>query len=207
MKLTSTALLSAAVCFFSGSLTAAAQSYQTYLDHATDTAKLIINEYYSESDGLFDSKWWNSAITYLSLSDLEGIKEGHGKVAGYDLFDMYSKLYSHWTEAGSSNPNFQNHYVDDQGWWALHWIRANDITKEKKYLDIAGDLVNNMNQWQACGGGLWWSKSDQTLTAVENVVYFSAAASLSNRVSTNDEKKKYAGWAVEAWTFMVNSDE
>jgi hypothetical protein len=207
MKFTKTALFSTAICLFSGSLTTAAESYDTYLQHATSTAQLIIDTWYDDKDEHLFGFWWNSAITYLSLSDLEGIVEGHGKVAGHDLFDMWSKLYTRWTKKGVNNENFQNHYVDDEGWWALHWIRAWDLTKEKKYLDLAGDLVNDMNKWQACNGGIWWSKSKKVLTAVENVVYFSAAASLSNRVSSQSERKKYAGWAVEAWTFMVKSNE
>ncbi|KAF9892261.1 hypothetical protein FE257_002038 [Aspergillus nanangensis] len=207
MKFSTTALLSGALCLWSGQLAVAAESYNTYLSHATDTAKLLIDKYYSDDDGLFDDKWWNTAITYLSLSDLEGIVEGGGKVAGHNLFDMYETLWNRWAKDGINNGNFINHYVDDQGWWALNWIRAYDITKKKKYLDVAGDLVNNMNQWQACGGGIWWSKSEKVLTAVENVVYFSAASYLSNRVSSDNERKKYAGWAIEAWTFMVNSDE
>jgi hypothetical protein len=207
MQLINAALFSGALFLLSSKAAHAAESYETYVDHGTETAKFIIDTWWDGEDEILFGKWWNSAITYLSLSDLEGIVEGHGEVAGYDLFQMWSDLYDRWTAEDSDNHNFENHYVDDEGWWALHWIRAYDLTKTQKYLDLAGDLVNDMNQWQACSGGIWWSKSENTLTAVENVVYFGASAYLANRVSSESEREKYAGWAVEAWTFMVESGE
>lgn len=206
MHFSSNAALFSGALFLSARLSSAAEDYDTYLDHANQTAGVIFDQWWSDDEFLFDDKWWNSAITYLSLSDLEGISdEGDGEVAGHNLFDMYSSLYEKYMDDDSENPQFENHYVDDEGWWALNWIRAYDITQNQDYLDLAASLVDNMNSWQACGGGIWWSKSRNTLTAVENVVYFGAAAHLSNRVS--DDAEKYATFAEEAWGFMVDSGE
>jgi|SRR5271166_2238044 len=58
------------------------------------------------------------------------------------------------------NTNFLNNNYDDEGWWALAWIKAYDLTNEPKYLDMAKTIFADMiDGWDdTCSGGLFWAK-------------------------------------------------
>lgn len=55
---------------------------------------------------------------------------------------------------------FINNYYDDEGWWALAWIRAYDVTGSTNYLSMAESIFADMQGGVngTCGGGIWWSK-------------------------------------------------
>lgn len=55
---------------------------------------------------------------------------------------------------------FINNYYDDEGWWALAWVRAYDVTGNTEYLDMAESIFADMQGGVngTCGGGIWWSK-------------------------------------------------
>jgi hypothetical protein len=55
---------------------------------------------------------------------------------------------------------FINNYYDDEGWWALAWIRAFDVTANMEYLEMAKSIFADMQGGVngTCGGGIWWSK-------------------------------------------------
>lgn len=55
---------------------------------------------------------------------------------------------------------FINNYYDDEGWWALAWVRAYDVTGNTDYLDMAESIFADMQGGVngTCGGGIWWSK-------------------------------------------------
>lgn len=55
---------------------------------------------------------------------------------------------------------FINEFYDDEGWWALAWIRSWDVTKNPGYLDMAEHIFEDMKKGTdgVCGGGIWWSK-------------------------------------------------
>ena len=59
-----------------------------------------------------------------------------------------------------ASPNgFINGFYDDEGWWALLWIDAYDLTKEITYLQTAINIFLDMTKgWPSgCGnGGIWW---------------------------------------------------
>lgn len=199
-----TTLLAGGLLAVSGTLSAAQESSETYLDRATSTAELLIDQFYSEDNGQFDDLWWNSAITFTSLGDLSAILGNDGMIGDYNLYDMYENLYSkHTGEDSIDNDEFQNQYFDDEGWWALQWINAYDLTGEQKYLDIAESLVHDMwETGQACGGGIWWSSNEDTLTTIENVCLLGAAAYLTTRV---DDAQFYQDVAASAWEFLQST--
>lgn len=55
---------------------------------------------------------------------------------------------------------FINNYYDDEGWWALAWVRAYDVTGKTEYLNMAASIFADMQGGVngTCGGGIWWSK-------------------------------------------------
>lgn len=66
-------------------------------------------------------------------------------------------------ESGLSSRGFSgfiNNYYDDEGWWALAWVRAFDVTGNTEYLNMAESIFTDMQGGVngTCGGGIWWSK-------------------------------------------------
>lgn len=97
---------------------------------------------------------------------------------------------SHYTTANETTtsrrefPGFINDYYDDEGWWALAWIRAFDVTGKSAYLSVAESIFADMRGGvnSTCSGGIWWNKDRTYKNAIANELYLSVAASLANRV-------------------------
>ena len=125
---------------------------------------------------------------------------------------------SHVQKRQLGSPNFRNDYYDDEGWWALAWIQAYDVTNqtEKKYLAMAQDLFQNMTggwsygtDFTACNG-LFWFNNSRVINAISNELFLSVAAHLAHRVPEPD-RSKYLNWANTEWewfksTKMINSN-
>jgi predicted alpha-1,6-mannanase (GH76 family) len=68
-------------------------------------------------------------------------------------------------------PNFLNSYYDDEGWWAIAWIKAYDLTQEPRYLSMAETIFADLTKgWETetCGGGIWWKKPAEYKAAIQN---------------------------------------
>ena len=107
--------------------------------------------------------------------------------------------------------NFINEFYDDEGWWALAFIRSWDVTQDGRYLDVSKNIFEDMKNAtdDTCGGGIWWNKDRQYKNAITNELYISVAASLANRVP--DRKDYYLDIAKETWSWfkgsgMINGD-
>jgi predicted alpha-1,6-mannanase (GH76 family) len=73
----------------------------------------------------------------------------------------------------NSSHGFLNNYYDDEGWWALAWIRAFDWTQNPAYLNMASSIFDDMaGGWDdTCGGGIWWSKANTYKNAIANELF------------------------------------
>jgi predicted alpha-1,6-mannanase (GH76 family) len=79
---------------------------------------------------------------------------------------------------------FINDYYDDEGWWALAWIQAYDITKDNDYLVTAMDIFEDMKNGSTTPcGGIWWDKAHTYVNAIANELYLSVASHLANRAA------------------------
>ncbi|KAK4450746.1 glycoside hydrolase [Podospora aff. communis PSN243] len=103
-------------------------------------------------------------------------------------------------------PGFLNDFYDDEGWWALAWIRSWDVTHEPQFLAMAQSIFKDMKTGEdnICGGGIWWKKDHQYKNAIANELYLSVAASLANRVSP-DLKDSHLNIAKSSWSWFLNS--
>ena len=112
------------------------------------------------------------------------------------LEDVDDAYRSHHASDG-----FLGRYYDDEGWWAVTWISAYQLTGEGRYLDQARDIFADMTGgWDgACGGGLWWSKARSYKNAIANELFLSVAASL-HRLLPGDTA--YAAWAQREWAWF-----
>lgn len=114
------------------------------------------------------------------------------------------------------NPKgFLNDYYDDEGWWALGWIQAYDVTGNTDYLtmaeDIFADMKNGSNTPCSNGvSGIWWDKSNTYVNAIANELYLSVAAHLANRATRYTDISNYLTIAKNQWiwfqgTGMINA--
>ncbi|KAF2863529.1 glycoside hydrolase family 76 protein, partial [Piedraia hortae CBS 480.64] len=107
------------------------------------------------------------------------------------------------TTAQSTTSDFLNDYYDDEGWWALAWIAAYDLTGRTSYLSTAESIFEDMAaSWSTTPcGGIWWDKKHTYVNAIANELFFSIAAHLSNRLNHS----YYLTWALKSWSWFQNS--
>ena len=60
-------------------------------------------------------------------------------------------------------PNFLNNFHDDEGWWALTWIKTYDLTRDPQYLNMAVTIFGDMAAgWDnVFNGGIYWAKDQK----------------------------------------------
>jgi predicted alpha-1,6-mannanase (GH76 family) len=97
--------------------------------------------------------------------------------------------------------NFLNEYYDDEGWWALAWIDAYRLTKQKKYLEMAQTIFADMTSGydKTCGGGIYWKKPQLYKNAIANSLFMLVAL----RLHQDAPKVKIAGKKPLKWGEMV----
>ncbi len=99
---------------------------------------------------------------------------------------------------------FWSHHYDDQGWWALTWINANDLVHDTAYLKMAETIFHQMLRgWdeKVCGGGIWWNEDKQYKNAITNELFLTIAARLYLRT----DKEEYFVWAQKEWEWFLRS--
>jgi predicted alpha-1,6-mannanase (GH76 family) len=156
-----------------------------------------LQQWYVPETGLWQSTgWWNSANA-LTVN-IDYARFTHANAPSTILTQTFHQRL---------HPNFLNDYYDDEGWWALAWIDAYDLTRDPQYLDMASSIFDDMSKgWDdVCGGGIWWSKDRTYKNAIANELFLSVAAHLANRTTSADQKRRYKTWAEREWTWFQNS--
>lgn len=159
---------------------------------------------YDMSRGLWRTEgWWNAANSTTVIANAMAIDRSQR----YD-----SMLRNTFTKAQLKFRLFRNEFYDDEGWWALAWIQAYDVTHERRYLQMAQSIFSDMTGgWDdVCGGGIWWKKDRHYKNAIANELFLSVAAHLAAR-SKGREREAYIVWAERerAWfdhSGMINED-
>lgn len=213
---------------------AAANDYQANAEAALST----LQKWYSTNTGIWNTTgWWNSANCLTTIGDLAAV-DGNVRSAAEKVFSntlvQAQKYNLQQTKvitpdfnmqtfeganipsdllriAAAANPKgFLNGYYDDEGWWALGWIQAYDVTGNQDYLNTAVDIFKDMKNGSEpdCGGGIWWDKANTYVNAIANELYLSVASHLANRVPS--QKQSYLDIATKQWdwfqkTGMINS--
>jgi predicted alpha-1,6-mannanase (GH76 family) len=194
-----------------GSMDTATTALPTYAQRATYGIQTL-QGWYVQSSGLYQkpTDWWNSANAITVLVDYSRATHTTQYLnAVANTFNTASKAYG--------IANFTNDSNDDEGWWALAWIDAYDLTKAPGYLVMAQTIFVDMTtQWDTttCGGGVWWSKDlkhSAYKNAITNELFLNIAASLANRITDRTRKAEYLLWAQKEWKWfsasgMINSE-
>jgi predicted alpha-1,6-mannanase (GH76 family) len=136
--------------------------------------------------------WWNAANAVYAIADYSSLVHS----------DHYIPVIANTFDKNKQR-GFLNRYYDDEGWWALAWLKAYDLTNELRYLEMAAALFADMiTGWDnICDGGLWWRKDRDYKNAIPNVLFFSVATRLFRRTET----VFYLNWAAREWLWFLDS--
>jgi predicted alpha-1,6-mannanase (GH76 family) len=183
------------------------------------------------------NRWWDSAnaitavIDYMSVTGdrcyLGPVVENTFRRAPRTRRPVYRRRVSR------SRPylrfqhyqGFSNGFYDDEGWWALAWISAYDLTGDENYLAAADGIFQDMaGGWDDfLGGGIYWGKCDGSAdrggvvavprgwpgpykNAIANELFIAVAAALGLRYRRRNPSGTghagYARWAVRGWEWF-----
>lgn len=158
-----------------------------------------LQAWYDPSTGLYRTTgWWNSANAMTTLAT-------YARLTGARTYDgVFAQTL---TAAQRTSTGFLNDYYDDEGWWALAWIDAYDLTGDESYLAMANAIFADMAKgWdETCGGGIWWSKERKYKNAIANELFLSVAAHLARRAKNAAASAADLEWALREWRWFAGS--
>jgi predicted alpha-1,6-mannanase (GH76 family) len=160
--------------------------------------------WYDTPTGLWDKNdWWTSA------NQLETVIDYSRQTGDPQYTDTIDNTFVK-NQAG----DFDRYgYYDDDGWWALSWIKAYDLSGQAKYLDMAKTIFERMTGgWDAkCGGGLYWASAKagsvglKSKNAIPNSLFLQIAAKLHQRTSGDVGPGSYLDWAQREWNWFKST--
>ena len=156
-----------------------------------------LQRWYDPSTGQWKSTgWWNAANALTAVIGYTTLT-GDGTHAGV--------VETTFTAARRQHANFVNDYYDDNAWWALAWVAAYDMTRDRRYLDAARVIfTRNVAGWDdTFGGGLWWNEAKTYKNAITSELFLALAALLHQR--TPDRGASYLTWALRTWEWFSSS--
>ncbi len=157
-----------------------------------------LQSWYTEDTGLWKTtNWWNAANAVTVLDSYSKLSDTP------DFRPVFANTFER-----NSKKNFLNDYYDDEGWWALGWAGAYEVTHEARYLEMAELIFADMSGgWDdtTCGGGIWWKKPKQYKNAIANELFLSVAAKLASLVPDTEKKARYLDWAQREWKWFAAS--
>ncbi|CAL8138208.1 unnamed protein product [Orchesella dallaii] len=168
-------------------------------ENKLDAAVTAMMMYYEAWRGLWKTVgWWNGANDMTVLIDYQ-ILTG-SRLYEFSINNTF-ELNKGLNEFGGYN--FTSDSIDDSLWWGLAWVKAYDLTKDEKYLNMAVAIADYCYQFHddVCGGGIWWSDRKQYKNAIPNEQYIKLSAQLHNRIP-NDTK--YLEQSVNLWSWFKN---
>lgn len=188
------------IILFPAGKSRAAVSFSSDYNENDELAAAALQNWYNINSGNWNSmnRWqWANAVDALENT----YTRTNGMEYGYAMTDTYDQ---------NASGNFINDAgYDDEGWWALAWIRAYDLTGNSRYLSMAKTIFSDMatNGWDTttCGGGMWWNKAKTYKNAITNELFLTIAARLHQRTPGDGGGGSYLDWANKEWTWFSNS--
>ncbi|KAJ5612955.1 CAZyme family GH76 [Penicillium lagena] len=189
-----------------------------------EAALATLQNWYNSTSGLWDTcGWWNGANCMTVIADLAAVDSSVMNTATNVFKNTFQVA-----PISNPNPGSQNTRIsrrsrrivsnaassnvsqwldganDDDGWWALAWIAAYDVTNEPSYLELAEGIFSSLSaSWGTnCGnGGIYWSTTSTYVNSITNELFLSIAAHLANRVPAS--KDQYVDWAQKQWNWFA----
>ncbi len=153
---------------------------------------------YHTDTGLFDKNdWWTSGNELEAVIDYTRETGDEQYLADIDNTFQKNKgiKFDKWG------------FYDDDGWWAIVWIKAYDLTQKQEYLDMAKTIFARMaSSWDnKCGGGIYWRNAKDKKNAIPNSLFIQVAAKLHLRTPGDAGSGSYLEWAERTWTWFKGS--
>ncbi len=167
---------------------------------AAAAAVAALQRWYSPWTGRWQTTgWWNAAN---ALTAVIGYTRGTGDQAYLGIIPATFRAAQHRYRGG--HRGFINTFFDDNGWWALAWVAAYDLTRDRRYLETAQAIfAHNQGGWDGtCGGGLWWNTSRRYKNAITSELFLALAARLAQRASDERVHREYLDWALRTWEWL-----
>jgi predicted alpha-1,6-mannanase (GH76 family) len=140
--------------------------------------------------------WWNAANALTSIVDYteRSGDRAFARVIGWTF------SIARWR-----HPYFINSFFDDNGWWALAWLRAYEATGKSRYLEASRRIFDDMTTgWdETCGGGVWWNQDRNYKNAIANELFLATAARL--HLLSPRPGSLYLDWALREWDWFSSS--
>jgi len=172
-------------------------SYRAYADSGIVALQSMYNV---TSGGWLDTLWWQQAVALGTVID-------YSSRASTIYTDDIATTFN-----ADKFTGFLNGYYDDEGWWAITWIKAYDLTGNREYLNTAKSIFKDMaGGWDSrCGGGLWWDKARTYKNAIPNELFLTIAARLHQRTPGDVAgggryHASYIDWANREWQWFKSS--
>ncbi len=164
-----------------------------------DAGMQALQNFYNSSTGLFSTPagWWQDANALETSIDY-AVRSGN---------TLYTQDIT-TTFNDNRSQHFLDNYYDDEGWWALTWIKAYDLTGNTDYLNQAKIIFTDMKgAWDSstCNGGIWWSKDRNYKNAIANELFLTVAARLHNRTAGDGGPGSFLDWAQREWQWFASS--
>ena len=162
-----------------------------------------LHSFYDDADGLWQRHWWNSANALeTSIEYLDRTGDA-----------TYADVIDNTFEKHRAQNFIINDFNDDEGWWALAWMKAYDRSGDPRHLDVAKALFEDMrSSWDnTCGGGIWWKRGpqqnpgDRKKNAIANELFLKVAAWLHLRTPGDGGPGSHLEWAQRTWTWFDGS--
>lgn len=155
-----------------------------------------LQRWYDPATGLWRTTgWWNAANALTAVIRYTHRTGDH----------TYRGVIGHtFAAAQHQHPGFIDSAYDDNGWWALAWVAAYDMTGESRYLETARDIfTHNTAGWDGtCRGGLWWTEARNYKNAIPNELFLTLAALLHQRTPGDHGTGSYRAWALREWEWF-----
>jgi predicted alpha-1,6-mannanase (GH76 family) len=168
----------------------------------TETAAAVLQGWYNDSGLWTTTEWWNAANCVEAVENAIVVNNGQ------KYLDVLNKTFDL-----NSDEDFLNDFYDDEGWWALAWIRAYDLTGHARFLKMANVIFDDMaGGWNDhCGGGIWWKKNSRYVNAIANELFLAVAIRLHQRAPGDAGPGSRLDWAMREWAWfaksgLINSD-
>ncbi|KAK3625495.1 hypothetical protein LTR56_020395 [Elasticomyces elasticus] len=169
-----------------------------------------LQQFYNQSIGLWipSTGWWNSANCLTVIADLAAI-DATVKAQSLSVFSNTFKKAQVYNLQMQKLIGVHSAIDDDEGWWALAWIAAYDVTGNRQYLSTAESIFEDMKAASGttpCGGtAIWWDKDKTYVNAIANELFLDVAAHLANRGGS--KSSYYLSWAKKQWAWFQSSDQ
>ena len=160
-----------------------------------------LQTWYDATTGLWNkTDWWTSANQLETVIDYS--RETGDPTYFADIDTTFEK-----NKVG----NFDHFgFYDDDGWFAIAWIKAYDVSHQQKYLDMAKTIFTRMaGGWDAkCGGGIYWASAKagsnglMNKNAIPNSLFMQVAAKLHQRTPGDAGPGSFLDWAQREWTWF-----